>query len=328
MEKIYTEVMNMNDNSTMLQKIKDNGFYIALGIGILAIIALIAVYTTGRDGGAYEENEIDLNQPADYSSINTATDRYNENTVKKEKNGKLKATDPSTTDRTKSNKGDVDNIPDTEASKNLQKKNLQITDKSITGADNGDGSATESNATTENGDTGATENNGKDVSENVGNTADNATEDGKQLPVTADVGELNFGSNKTISWPVKGEVILPFSMETTVYYKTLDQYRTNPGMLITAGSGSTVKNAYLGKVVKVTSDNTYGNLVTIYLGNDYSAVYGQLDTVYVKEGDFIKAGESVGTIGKPTDSFEEEGSHLFFEIMKGDTPVNPMEFME
>lgn len=313
MEKIYTEVMNMNDNSTVLQKIKDNAFYIALGVGILAIIALIAVYTTGRDGGAYEENEIDLNQSSDYSSINTNADHYNENTNRKEKNAKVNATDPDTANRTRSNKEAVDNIPDSEASKNLQKKNVQITDKSITENNNTDAT---------------TENNGKDISENAGKTADDATEDGKQLPVTADVGELNFGSDKTISWPVKGEVILPFSMETTVYYKTLDQYRTNPGMLIAAGSGSTVKNAYLGKVVKVTSDNTYGNLVTIYLGNDYSAVYGQLDTIYVKEGDFVKAGESVGTIGKPTDSFEEEGSHLFFEMLKGDTPVNPMEFME
>ena len=313
MEKIYTEVMNMNDNSTVVQKIKDNAFYIALGVGILAIIALIAVYTTGRDGGAYEENEIDLNQSSDYSSINTNADHYNENTNRKEKNAKVNATDPDTANRTRSNKEAVDNIPDSEASKNLQKKNVQITDKSITENNNTDAT---------------TENNGKDISENAGKTADDATEDGKQLPVTADVGELNFGSDKTISWPVKGEVILPFSMETTVYYKTLDQYRTNPGMLIAAGSGSTVKNAYLGKVVKVTSDNTYGNLVTIYLGNDYSAVYGQLDTIYVKEGDFVKAGESVGTIGKPTDSFEEEGSHLFFEMLKGDTPVNPMEFME
>lgn len=303
----------MNDNSTVLQKIKDNAFYIALGVGILAIIALIAVYTTGRDGGAYEENEIDLNQSSDYSSINTNADHYNENTNRKEKNAKVNATDPDTANRTRSNKEAVDNIPDSEASKNLQKKNVQITDKSITENNNTDAT---------------TENNGKDISENAVKTADDATEDGKQLPVTADVGELNFGSDKTISWPVKGEVILPFSMETTVYYKTLDQYRTNPGMLIATGSGSTVKNAYLGKVVKVTSDNTYGNLVTIYLGNDYSAVYGQLDTVYVKEGDFVKAGESVGTIGKPTDSFEEEGSHLFFELLKGDTPVNPMEFME
>ena len=321
----------MNDNSTVLQKIKDNAFYIALGVGILAIIALIAVYTTGRDGGAYEENEIDLNQSSDYSSINTNADHYNENTTRKEKNAKVNATDPDTANRTRSNKEAVDNIPDSEASKNLQKKNVQITDKSITesSSDNGNNTNTESTTSTENNNTDATtENNGKDISENAGKTADDATEDGKQLPVTADVGELNFGSDKTISWPVKGEVILPFSMETTVYYKTLDQYRTNPGMLIATGSGSTVKNAYLGKVVKVTSDNTYGNLVTIYLGNDYSAVYGQLDTVYVKEGDFVKAGESVGTIGKPTDSFEEEGSHLFFELLKGDTPVNPMEFME
>ena len=84
----------------------------------------------------------------------------------------------------------------------------------------------------------------------------------------------------------------------------------------------------MGKVTKVTSDDIYGNLVTVYIGNDYSLVYGQLDTIYVKEGDYIKAGDSIGTIGNPTDSFEEEASHLFFEMTEKDTPVDTMLFIE
>lgn len=315
----------MNDNSTILQKIKDNAFYIALGVGILAIIALIALYTMRRDGQIYEINDIDLSQPSDYSAVKPDS------------------------------KKDVDNIPDSSAADKM-KKRARISDKAVEGDNPSDVNATDNNATGGNSSgtsmsqvsqsnvsdtTSAPENvpegstDGK-VENAPGDTAGNppdiaqndASDDGEKLPVTADVGELDFGSDKTLSWPVQGEIILPFSMETTVYYKTLDQYRTNPGILIAAGSGSTVKNAYLGKVVKVTSDNTYGNLVTIYLGNDYSVVYGQLDTIYVKEGDFVKAGESVGTIGKPTDSFEEEGSHLFFKLLNGDTPVDPVKMME
>lgn len=299
----------MNDNNTnFLQKIKDNSFYIALGVGILAIIAVIAVYTMGRDGGAYEENEIDLNQSYDYSSISTDDNRSSGrqgsvNSRNSQTTGNSTAT--SEDNRMKSNKEAVESIPDTNAANEAQEKNIQISDRSMTGADD-----TTTQPTVEEANPVA------------------VTDDGEQLPVTADVGELNFGSGKTLSWPISGEVILPFSMETTVYYKTLDQYRTNPGMLIAAGSGSTVKNAYLGKVARVTSDNAYGNMVTVYVGNDYSIVYGQLDMIYVKEGDYIKAGESIGTIGQPTDSFEDEGSHLFFQVLKGDTPVDPMEFME
>ena len=99
-------------------------------------------------------------------------------------------------------------------------------------------------------------------------------------------------------------------------------------MLIQAGAGTTVKNAYLGKVTEITSDNVYGNMVTLYVGNEYSIVYGQLDTIYVKEGDFIKAGDSIGTVGNPTDSFAEEGSHLFFQMKCGEEMVDPMLYIE
>lgn len=282
--------MNNND-TTLLQKIKDNAFYIALGVGLLAVVTLVAIYTM-RKGTATDTNDMGI---SDYSY--DVTDG-NDNTT----------SDYTASKRTTENKygynkdkeEELSNIPDTNATNELEKKNIQVPDDSEEEVKTNDNAA-ESEAP--------------------------VTDDNNQLPVTADIGELNFGSDKTLTWPVEGAVILPFSMETTVYYKTLDQYKCNPAVLIAAGSGSTVKNAYLGKVTKVTSDNTYGNMVTMYIGNDYSIVYGQLDTIYVKEGDYVKAGESVGTIGKPTDSFEDEGSHLYFQMLKGDTPVDPMTFM-
>ena len=274
MEKLLVEVMNIkNRDTTFLQKLKDNAFYVALGLGLLAVLAVVAVYTVEQNGNQIAQNEVDLNKASDYSQIATEgvkTTETNAKTVKREQ----KTTEHATTEVAKS--------------------------------------ATEQMSSTQK------------VSESVTNTGSEQS----TLPVTTDIGELNFSSDKTITWPVKGEVILPFSMETTVYFKTLDQYQCNPGMLIAAGSGSTVKNAYLGKVTKVTSDDVYGNLVTVYIGNDYSLVYGQLDTIYVKEGDYVKAGESIGTIGKPTDSFLEEGSHLFFEMLQKDTPVDPALFIE
>lgn len=266
-----------NRDKTFLQKIKDNAFYVALGLGLLAILAVVAVYTMEQSGDKIAENEVDLNQASDYTTITT------EEALVEETNGK-----------TANQAGET------------KREEEQTTEAAATEAV----TAEEEKESTEQTDEAA------------------AVSKTEQIPVTTDVGELNFTSDKTLTWPVNGDVILPYSMETTVYFKTLDQYQCNPGMLIAAGNGTTVQNAFLGKVTKVTSDNTYGNMVTLYIGNEYSIVYGQLDAIYVKEGDYVKAGASIGTIGNPTDSFAEEGSHLFFQMYQGEETVNPMTFME
>lgn len=276
MANLSLEVMNMqNRDQTFLQKLKDNAFYVALGLGLLAILAVVAVYTMGRGGTEVAENDLDLNQASDYTAITTEDKKIEETNAK-----------------TANQKGSADR---TTATTENKKTTEEVTTEAVT----------------------------EEVTEESTENADT-----EQIPVTTDVGELDFTSDKTLSWPVNGDVILPYSMETTVHFKTLDQYQCNPGMLIAAGNGTTVKNAYLGKVTKVTSDNMYGNLVTLYIGNDYSIVYGQLDTIYVKEGDYVKAGESIGTIGNPTDSFTEEGSHLFFQMLEGEKAIDPMMFIE
>lgn len=271
-----------NNDKTLLQRLKDNAFYIALGLGLLAILAVVAIYTIEQDGNEVAENEIDLNQVSDYSAIVDEESNVEETNAKTANQSGTEAVNTQLVVEDES----TDETADIDKSEKTQL-------------------ATE---TTEGGDKG--------------------TELTQEVPASSHVAELNFTSDQTIDWPVEGKVILPYSMETTVYYKTLDQYQCNPGMLIGAGSGTTVKNAFWGKVTKVTSDNTYGNLVTLYIGNDYSIVYGQLDTVYVKVGDYVEAGQSIGTVGKPTDSFAEEGSHLFFQMLEGEEAIDPMMFIE
>lgn len=289
--------MQRRDNS-FLQKVKDNAFYVALGLGLVAILAVVAVYTMGQSGGKLAEDDTGVMQTSEYASMKEEA------------------------------KDNVKEISGTTSRELARDDNNRTTDEYAKAPVDLEGSGDTLAAEDDNaGDTKDAKQ--EDVAENESKESAGGPETGEQqVPVTADTGELNFNSEATIGWPVSGSVILPFSMETTVYFKTLDQYRCNPGLLISAGNGTTVQSAFLGKVTNVTSDNVYGNMVTMYLGNDYSVTYGQLDTIYVKEGDYVKAGESIGTIGNPTDSFTEEGSHLFFEMLEGDTPVDPVLFME
>ncbi|MBQ9983859.1 MAG: M23 family metallopeptidase [Lachnospiraceae bacterium] len=295
MVKLFIEVMNMNNrDNTFLQKLKDNAFYLSLGLGLFAILAVVGVYTAQQQDTKVADNELDLNVASDYASIATeeadVVEETNADVSKKAVKG------------TSDKEGVVVDVDDTTTQEEVaSQKTEEVQDMA---------------------NVGETE----EIPKEVATNADVATED--NIPVTVNAGELDFNSEKTIDWPMNGKVILPYSMETTVYFKTLDQYKCNPGMLIQAGVGSSVQNAYLGQVTDVTSDNTYGNLVTLYIGNGYSLVYGQLDTIYVKEGDFVKAGQSLGTVGKPTDSFTEEGCHLFFQMLKEEEPVDPAIFIE
>ena len=291
--------MNKRDK-TFLQKLKDNAFYLSLGLGLLAILAVVAVYTKQQSDTQVAENDLDLNVASDYSEISTEEP---ENELVEETNADVAE-----------DMNDEDSLVTEGTLEEGESTAEEMPDEDVLA----EGDGTEESATDESLAT---------QTETV--ETDAQTTDGQDsVPVTTDAGQLDFNSEKTITWPVSGEVILPYSMETTVYFETLDQYKCNPGMLIKAGNGTTVQNAYLGQVTKVTSDDTYGNQVTLYIGNDYSIVYGQLDTIYVKEGDFVKAGQSIGTVGNPTDSFAEEGTHLFFQMLQGEETIDPMLFIE
>ena len=111
---------------------------------------------------------------------------------------------------------------------------------------------------------------------------------------------LVFSEEDVLSWPVDGNVLIPFNMEQTVYFATLDQYKYNPAVIIAGDVGEEVWAATDGKVTSIREDAQTGTTVTVDLGDGYEAVYGQLGELHVKEGDRIDEGVLIGYLGEPT----------------------------
>jgi septal ring factor EnvC (AmiA/AmiB activator) len=137
-----------------------------------------------------------------------------------------------------------------------------------------------------------------------------------------------FGDDAKMVWPVEGEILKEFSMDSTIYFETLDQYKCNPALLIKADVNQEVVAAFGGTVESITEDSVNGTMLTVDMGNGYMAVYGQMQDLNVKEGDSIVKGQAIGNIAQPTKYFTEEGSHLYFGMTKDGTPVNPQDYLE
>ena len=133
-----------------------------------------------------------------------------------------------------------------------------------------------------------------------------------------------------LAWPAAEEdkVIMNYSMNQTVYFKSLDQYRYNPAVIIGAKVNDKVTSAAAGSVLDVSNNEVTGCTVTMNLGDGYKAIYGQLKEVSKKAGDYVAPGEVIGYISEPTKYYSEEGSNLYFELQKDDQPVDPMGYFK
>lgn len=146
----------------------------------------------------------------------------------------------------------------------------------------------------------------------------------------AQTAENNFSYDGTskMPWPVMGNVILPYSMDTTVYYTTLDQYACNDGILIGAKKGEEVMATADGRIVNITESDRYGTTVTLLIGEYYEVFYSQVENVNYEVGDEVKEGDVIATVAEPTRSFVLEGPHLFFKMTYKGDPVNPTDYLE
>lgn len=139
--------------------------------------------------------------------------------------------------------------------------------------------------------------------------------------------ELNFSPDQKLSWPVAGNVIMNYSMENTIYFATLDQYKYNPALIIGCETGDSVKAAAAGKIVSIETLDETGTTMIVDMGNGYQTVYGQLKDVTLKEGDVCKAGEVLGSVSTPSRYYLKEGSNLYFQLKKDGTAVNPLDYL-
>ena len=144
----------------------------------------------------------------------------------------------------------------------------------------------------------------------------------------ADTSGVWFSEDSVLTWPASGAVIMGYSMDQTVFFQTLEQYKYNPAMIIGGEAGETITASAAGIVTNIEETAQTGTTVTLDMGNGYTAVYGQLTDVPLSTGDYVNAGEMIGNLSEPTKYYSVEGPNLYFEILKDGEPVDPMNFME
>ena len=135
--------------------------------------------------------------------------------------------------------------------------------------------------------------------------------------------ELHFAESEGLLRPLEGEVLIPFSMDGSVYFSTLDQYKYNPAVMLVAQEGSSVLAGAAGKVVDVYQDAEIGQAITLDLGDGYQITYGQLQGVLVAEDSYVKAGDMIASVAAPTKYYSVEGANLYLKMTQNGTPVDP-----
>lgn len=134
--------------------------------------------------------------------------------------------------------------------------------------------------------------------------------------------KLHYSEDQGLTRPVSGEILLPYSMDGSVYFATLDQYKYNPATLFAAEEGADVLSCAEGRITNVYEDAELGHAVTVELGDGYVATYGQLADIQVQKDSYVKAGEKLGTVAAPSKYYTLEGTNLYFMLEKDGTPVN------
>ena len=164
------------------------------------------------------------------------------------------------------------------------------------------------------------------------NTESNVDKDdywyGLSSEAAAQIKALKFDENSQLIWPVQGSILLPYDMENTVYYSTLDEYKCNPGMVIQSSEGTAIKAASDGVITKIDEDEELGVYIKQAIGNEYIATYGQIINPEVAAGDFVEAGQTSAYVNQPTRYYTKEGANIYFALEKDGEAVDPLNFID
>ena len=127
---------------------------------------------------------------------------------------------------------------------------------------------------------------------------------------------LTFSEEEGLLRPVQGDIIMHYSMDSTVYFATLDQYKYNPATIIAAEEGSDVLAGADGQIVDLFFNEEVGNGIVMDLGDGYLLTYAQLSDITVKEGDYVSVGDVLGSVAAPTKYYSLEGSNLYVSLSR------------
>ncbi|UXN35107.1 murein hydrolase activator EnvC [Avibacterium paragallinarum] len=142
-----------------------------------------------------------------------------------------------------------------------------------------------------------------------------STKKEKQL----EVNHLGLGKpQKQYQYPTTGKILNQFGSTQMGELKW-------KGIVIEADSGKPVKAIANGRVILANWLQGYGLMIIIKHGDHDLSLYGYNQSISVKEGEFVSAGQKIAEVGA---TGGQANSGLYFEIRRKGIPVNPIGWLK
>jgi murein DD-endopeptidase MepM/ murein hydrolase activator NlpD len=133
-------------------------------------------------------------------------------------------------------------------------------------------------------------------------------------------GPIPAGSGR-FKAPVQGPITSPFGYRI---HPVLGYARLHSGLDYGVDHGTGIHAADNGVVIVAEWYGGYGNCIIIQHSNDLSTLYGHCSSLYVKNGDTVRQGQTIAAVGSTGMS---TGPHLHFEVRQAGTPVDPLSYL-
>jgi murein DD-endopeptidase MepM/ murein hydrolase activator NlpD len=134
--------------------------------------------------------------------------------------------------------------------------------------------------------------------------------------------KIYFGG--IMRWPISLSYTSISSSFGNRFHPVLKKYKLHTGIDIRAGTGVSITAAAKGKVIVSGWRTGYGNTVIIDHGGGIATLYGHASKLLVNVGNEVKAGQTIAKVGS---TGWATGPHLHFEVIKNNSPVNPLKYV-
>jgi murein DD-endopeptidase MepM/ murein hydrolase activator NlpD len=134
--------------------------------------------------------------------------------------------------------------------------------------------------------------------------------------------EIRKATGELFRYPAIGRLSSPYGMRNDPFTGVR---RMHYGIDIAGGVGTPITSAMDGQVLAVGfSLRSYGKYVIMKHQGGYQTLYGHLETVEVSEGQRVRQGQKIGTMGNTGRS---TGPHLHFGIYQFQNPIDPAKYL-
>jgi septal ring factor EnvC (AmiA/AmiB activator) len=142
-------------------------------------------------------------------------------------------------------------------------------------------------------------------------------------PAPDGVPGMGFGALRgRLLWPADGKVVAEYGAQIHPRFGT-KTFRN--GIDIGVAEGTNIVAVYGGHVLYTGWFRGYGNLIIVDHGGEYYTLYAHAAEIRVKEGDDVRQGQPIGTVG---DTGSLQGPRLYFEVRHQGKPQDPAQWLQ